>query len=264
MREIKTKIDLAPLSDEEIAKGGYTLNELWMIKLKTDVLGPFDTKSLRDYSSQYDFLFENTTACNLEDSLWKDFFSITHFQRRKPSLVSAHNLENPNEIYILFNGQKDGPYSADQIQDFLDRGHIISSSNISLDKGKSWIKLYQYHAFDRRNLKTDEHLPFKPSEDALSANSNFDNINQNDHDSEDVLFELLSLGRKKLEDNEVVIKKEEIHDRVSKIKKPISTPSFSGWFQKVPKKYAYAGALHRSHLLFFRHSLPSKRIGKGT
>lgn len=195
MDELKTKIDLKPLSDKEIQENLFELSELWMLqKGEEDVLGPFDTVSLRAYSHTYEFLFEdNVKVHNLQDQNWKDFFSFAQFQRRKPQLVSAHNLGSEQEFYFLIHGQKQGPYQEDHMQDLLDSGDITPSTQISLDVGKSWIKLYEFHAFDRRSKKSNQELPFRPEQNILEQiNAKKDELHGDGPD--DALVELAFMG----------------------------------------------------------------------
>jgi hypothetical protein len=173
MDEQKVFVDLQPLSDEQIKENNFGLSDLWMVKIKgKDPYGPYDTKSLKDYSDRYEFLFTEAKVYNLESDAWFDMFSISHFQRRKPQLVSAQNLIKSQEFYILYNGQKDGPHSQEKIQALLEQGHILTSTQVSLDQGQSWIKLYEHHAFDRRTKKSNTELPFRPNEDILKKIQN--------------------------------------------------------------------------------------------
>jgi hypothetical protein len=195
MDELKTKIDLKPLTDKDIQENLFELSELWMLQKGEDqVAGPFDTATLRSYSHTYEFLFEEDVKVhNLQDQNWKDFFSFAQFQRRKPQLVSAHNLGNEQEFYFLVHGQKQGPYQEDHMQDLLDSGDITPSTQISLDIGKSWIKLYEFHAFDRRSKKSNQELPFRPEQNILEQiNAKKDELHGDGPD--DALVELAFMG----------------------------------------------------------------------
>lgn len=188
MNEFKNNIDLAPLSDETIAERKYSLSDLWMAKDENnEVYGPFPTDELREYSRKYKYLFDNVSVYNLETEKWYRFFEVKHFQRRKPQLVSAQNLINDNNFFVLANGQKRGPYTLEKMQDLLATGHITPNTQISLDGGESWIKLYEHHAFDRRSKKKNGELPFIPNKEIL-----FEEVkNQNARlDESDPLFDL--------------------------------------------------------------------------
>lgn len=163
MDELKKVIDLQPLSDESIKEHQYALSDLWMVKDEhNNVYGPYPTDSLRNYSHKYKYLFDNAKVYNLENEQWYAIFEVKHFQRRKPKLVSAQNLIADSEFYVLVSGQKNGPFTLQKMQQLLEQGNIMPSSQISLDNGESWIKLYEHHAFDRRNKKSNQELPFVP------------------------------------------------------------------------------------------------------
>ncbi len=168
MDELKKYIDLTPLSDEDIAARSIGLEDLWMVKdEENQIHGPFATDSLKAYSANHQHLFANSKVYNLKTEEWKDIFSVKYFQRRTPALVSSQNLIDSNEFFIHLNGQKNGPYHKDEVQAFLNNGQITPNTEISLDKGQSWIKLYEHHAFDRRSKKSNQELPFTPSPDVL-------------------------------------------------------------------------------------------------
>ena len=168
MDELKLNIDLKPLNDDQIKEHKFTLNDLWMIQNKDNqIFGPFDTKSLRTYAIKYDYLFESTKVYNLDSETWSDTFSLPQFQRRKPRLVSASELNSNDQYYLLINGQKDGPHTAQQVQMLLDHGEILPSTEISLDNGKTWLQVHATSHFDRRNTKTNQELPFVPTQDIL-------------------------------------------------------------------------------------------------
>ncbi len=168
MDELKTKIDLKVLTDSEIKEHCLLPEDLWMVQIPGEqALGPFHTHDLKNYSNKYQYLFEKAQVYSLDTDEWKDMFSVSKFQRRRPQLVSAHNLMEAQEFYILFKGQKNGPHTQEKVQNLLDEQQIKTTTQISLDKGKSWIKLYEYHAFDRRNKKTSGELPIKPEEHFL-------------------------------------------------------------------------------------------------
>lgn len=170
MDELKTKIDLVPLSDETIEHSSHHPSDLWMVQKPGEKpLGPFHTKALKEYSHKYQYLFETALVYNLDSDEWKDMFSVSKFQRRKPQLVSAHNLMGAQEFYLIFRGQKNGPHTQEKVQELLDNNQITTSTQISLDKGKSWIKLYEHHVFDRRNKKSHHELPVNPNAKVLSA-----------------------------------------------------------------------------------------------
>lgn len=198
MDELKKIIDLNPLSDQEIKDRSISLSDLWMVKDEADkIYGPYDTESLKVYSGNHNHLFENTQTYNLEEENWSDTFSIPHFQRRRPALVSAQNLISNAEFYVLINDQKNGPYRQDEVQAFLNNGNISSTTKISLDKGESWIKLYEHHAFDRRTKKSNQELPFRPAPEILEKMAKTKEEILKAREQEEAIIELAFIGHNK-------------------------------------------------------------------
>ncbi len=173
MSDKKEIIDLAPLSEEQIAKNGTDYTELWMIKSKDgQMYGPFDTESIKDYAAEHEYLFEDSMAYNLAHETWKAFFKVAKFQRRKPKLVPMQSLMTADNFIVLVNGEKKGPFTLEQIQKFIDEKKIALNVQVSLDDGESWIKLFEHHAFDRRLKKNSDDLPFVPESDVFEKVDN--------------------------------------------------------------------------------------------
>ncbi len=215
MDELKKQIDLRPLSDETIKERNISLEELWMIKDESNqIYGPFDTESLKVYAANHEHLFTHTKVYNLNEEKWYDTYSVSFFQRRQPSLVSAQNLIKNNHFFILLNGQKNGPYDKNEVQAFLNNGQITPNTQISLDMGESWIKLYEHHAFDRRTKRTNQELPFRPSQDILEKMAMTKEDILKAQEKENAIVELAYLGHQIPEDkaqqteiiNKVVLK----------------------------------------------------------
>ncbi len=195
MDEFKKKIDLAPISDEVIKEKKFTLKDLWMVKDEgNSVFGPYDTQSLKQYSNRYEYLFESSKIYNLKEEKWFDIFSVAVFQRRKPKLVSSQNLIAEHEFFIQLNGLKQGPFTKEQVQDKLDTGEILPSIQISLDKGSSWIKLFEHHIFDRRSQKTNDSLPFRPEAKILEIIQEKKASIKSAEEKEDALVDLAFIG----------------------------------------------------------------------
>ncbi len=199
MDELKTKIDLEITTEQKITDEKIGNDELWMVKdQKGQTFGPFETSALKEYSHKYQYLFEQCQAYNLLEEVWKDFFSLPQFQRRKPQLVSSQNLIKEQNFYIKVQGEKKGPFNQEQVQRLLDRGEIKPSTEISLDLGSCWIKLYEHHAFDRRVKKSSiDHLPYKPDSAVLKKSKEL----AEDVQSDDSLITLAYLEHLKDEKN---------------------------------------------------------------
>ncbi|MAX67830.1 MAG: DUF4339 domain-containing protein [Bacteriovoracaceae bacterium] len=198
MDELKKKIDLKPLTDQQIKERSVSLTDLWMVRTESEeILGPFDTESLKTYTGNHQHLFENTQVYNLESEKWFETFKVSYFQRRKPAFMSAQNLIKSDEFYIMINGQKNGPYHKNEVQAFLKNGQISPSSQVSLDKGESWIKLYEHHAFDRREKKSNQELPFTPAPELLEKMAKTKEDILKAKQQEDAIIELAYIGHSK-------------------------------------------------------------------
>lgn len=198
MDELKKVIDLPALSDVEISKKGISLATLWMVKDSNDnIFGPYDTEALKVYIARYEYLFTKTKTYNMESEQWHDTFEISYFQRRQKNHQGTNPNLATNDFYIYLNNQQAGPYTKDEIQNFLNNGQIKSNSELSIDKGQTWIKVFEHHAFDRRIQKTNQELPFRPAQELLNkmALTKEDIIKAKQAD--DAIAELAYLGHHK-------------------------------------------------------------------
>ena len=203
MDELKKHIDLEPLSDEVIKTRSISLEDLWMVKDElNNVMGPFDTDGLKVYCANHQHLFLDSKVYNLSEEKWYNTFEVSFFQRRSPSLVSSQNLINNDDFYILLNGQKNGPYHKDEVQNFLNNGQITPNTELSMDNGESWIKLYEHHAFNRRSKKSNQELPFSPSQDILDKMAKTKEEILKAKDNEDAIVQLAFLGHNQSEDSQ--------------------------------------------------------------
>lgn len=256
MSEKKKIIDLAPLSEEQITQDGNDYNELWMIKSKDgEMFGPFDTESIKNYAAQYDHLFQDAMAYNLAQETWKNFFKVAKFQRRKPKLVPMHSLMTTDNFIILLNGEKKGPFTLDQIQNFVDDKKIALNVQVSLDNGESWIKLFEHHAFDRRLKKNSEDLPFVPNNNIFEHNLNTNNLKVDERnkiaDEEDALIGLafISTGNDKgqtLHKNESNVNSTPKTINKKAQLRSLETKKFSflnNWVEKINFKYIGSGII---------------------
>ena len=161
------KINLQPISDEDIAAHNISLADLWMIQLPDNILyGPFTTKTLKEYSSNNFEIFQEAHSYNLEDESWKPFFSTPPFQRRRPRLVPTQSLISNDNFHILQKGKKHGPFSLQELKEMVSKSDINLNAQVSIDNGETWIKLYEHHEFDRRTRSSHrESLPFIPQDE---------------------------------------------------------------------------------------------------
>ena len=194
------KIHLNPISDEDIAQQNISLSDLWMIQMPDNsIYGPFTTVALKDYSAKNIKQFDDAHCYNLQSEQWKSFYNTTHFQRRQPRLVPSQSLISNDNFHVLSNGKKHGPYSLNTLREMVQASEVSLNTQVSVDDGQSWIKLYEHHEFDRRTRKAArDSLPFVPQEEI------FKNIEQSTQkslqkmkkrkDEEDALVGLAFIG----------------------------------------------------------------------
>jgi hypothetical protein len=159
---------IEPMSEDFIAEHNIELFDTWIIRDEAgQSWGPFHTNDLKDIAQEHEELFEEYTALNLATEKEKPFFQNTKFQRRKPKLVSLQGLQTIDNFYLLDQGVKKGPFTLEHIKELLDSKKMTLNILASVDKGQSWIKLFEHHEFDRRLLKNKEELPFSPNAEVL-------------------------------------------------------------------------------------------------
>lgn len=192
--------NLSPLTDEDIAKQNIDLFDLWMLKDESGQLyGPFDTETLKNESREQFDEFEPIEAYNLATEKWSPFFKVTQFQRRKPKLVPMQSLKTVDEFYLLVQGVKKGPFTLGEVKGLVKEKKIPLNIQTSIDKGESWIKLFEHHEFDRRLLKNKEDLPFSPNQDVFENETknlkSYLEKNKKEHDEQDAIIGLAFIGQ---------------------------------------------------------------------
>lgn len=193
-------VNLTPLTDEEIDELGLSVSDLWMLQAKgTEVQGPFSTKYLNEKAREHEDFFESSQVYNLVIEEWKDFFSSAEFQRRKPKLVPAQNLIQNEDFYLIQKGQKIGPFKLAEVKAKVESREIQVSDEVSVDEGKTWIKLYEHHEFDRRLMKNQEDLPFQPEAQVFEESDKVASLEvaraQKSKEDESAITGLAFLGR---------------------------------------------------------------------
>ena len=159
------KIGLRPVTDEIIEEEKIPQEELWMVQAGDDTRGPFRTKDLRVSFKAYSEDFKYAKVCSLNSSKWISIFDSKELQPRTPHLESGQNLLPAEDILVLKDGRILGPFDLDTLKEQVSAKRIKVSDEMSLNNGKHWIRLYQYHAFDRRLRKAEGgELPPLPSE----------------------------------------------------------------------------------------------------
>lgn len=122
--------------------------------------GPIKREELKGYLKKYEVPSDWEAKSGLDDE-WQLIYEHPFFQRRKPQLISTEKFELEQEIFVLKDGTKMGPYNPNEIRSLISEKHILITDIASWDMGKTWHKIYQIEEFDRRSLKQSE-LPSGP------------------------------------------------------------------------------------------------------
>lgn len=155
----------AQLSQNEIAEKHIPQSELWYLQLSSKNYGPIHTTSLQNFIRDHSHFSLETLARPATELNWKPLFKFPIFDRRKIEETSQKKFDG-NELYILKDGQKKGPFTLSDVKFMLDKHKILYTSLISSDAGKTWNKIYEYDQFDRRKKSfNNDHndLPIRPS-----------------------------------------------------------------------------------------------------
>ncbi len=245
MENAKPLQSLAPLSEEHIAEHNIGMFDLWLVKDEQGTsFGPFDTETIKIAAQEHQELFEGYFAFNLATEKEKPFFQNTKFQRRKPKLVSLHGLQTIDSFYLLIQGVKKGPYKLQEVKDMAAQKTIPLNIQASIDKGETWIKLFEHHEFDRRLLKNKEELPFSPAEEVLD-HSHADAITINNQakakDTEDAIVGLAFIGSGNDKGQQIQPVSQKEKDKIAKYKNSNieneKTSMFDSFFEKFNFKY---------------------------
>lgn len=240
---MKTRIDLGPLSDEAIEDLSLSMENLWMVKSMDQIFGPFETNSLKEYASTHQYLFEDAFAQNLSEQHWKPFFQFVQFQRRIPKLIPAQSLVSNDNFIVAQNGVRVGPLTLEELKQRVNAGTISVRSEVSVDNGDSWIKLYEHHEFDRRTRAKAGDLPFTPKAEHFQASDSYaqkklQEVKQK-QDEEDALVGLafISNGNDKGQPVKSLERKKQVQAEAPKIEKVV-----------VPKVVKVANTTNPNHI----------------
>jgi hypothetical protein len=154
-------LDLKPLTQETIEQMALEKHDLWSVKIDGELFGPFETQSLKHFSSENQHQFENAQATRMDTIDYQPFWSHTLFQRRMPQVLNSEN--HPGPFWLMVSGQKTGPLKFNDVDKKIETGLLGLTDHISVDDGHTWNKIFEIDGFDRRLHSSDE-LPGVPSE----------------------------------------------------------------------------------------------------
>ena len=83
--------------------------------------------------------------------------------------TSTLDLKIASSFHLLKHGQKDGPYTVEDLKNMIKERELLLTDEVSGNNGKSWLKLFMLPDFDRRsNPAEHDELPFRPEEQAFN------------------------------------------------------------------------------------------------
>lgn len=139
------------------------VSDLFEVKCGEHVFGFTDAQSLREFLIIHDEQAQNIEVRKSGEEDWCAFYEHPQIQRRKPQLVQKQSLEQlaQEQFWVLKEGQKTGPFSAEDLKELVESCDVLTTDLVSNDKGHHWLRLYEFEEFDRRNL-THHELPNTP------------------------------------------------------------------------------------------------------
>lgn len=196
------EFQLRPVTDEEITRNQYSDDNLWFLKIGETPQGPYYTDDLKAFLDFNKDFSRQTLARNLTTEEWQPLFEYSPFQRRKPQLVPRSELLESEDFYLVESGKIVGPYGIGEIRDKVSQHELLINDEVSVDAGKTWVKLYMHPEFDRRSREVVDELPYMPDESTFVGNksgllSKLKGESSSDHD--DNSTQLIKLSQLKLE-----------------------------------------------------------------
>jgi hypothetical protein len=191
------------LNVNQVAVGNFKPHDLYMIKYEGEVKGPILASDLKSFIEANHDYFTKAEVCRLDlynkenQKGWGLVYEQALFQRRKPSLIAQedNDLEVFEDLFVLKNGQKLGPFTFAEINKQLKKHELLFTDFLSFDGGHTWKKMHEIKDLDRRSLEGD-HLPAKPKTEILNHFELHQEINDGS-----LLKDLAALGSNKDKEN---------------------------------------------------------------
>lgn len=158
-------IDLKPLSEETIEQMGHAPRELWVIKIETELYGPFETESLKHYAFENKQEFVGAEVTHLEFADWKPFSQVEELQKAQQPVQAlpetAPSQDGPYWIFV--KEQKSAPMALHELDLKVEMGVVAMTDLVSTDDGHTWKQILELPVFEKRKHQGSE-LPFPPPE----------------------------------------------------------------------------------------------------
>lgn len=169
------------LSAEEIEAKKISANDLYYFALNGETYGPIFKEALKNNLEYFDPQ-GMATVRQLDQEDWRSAYGHPYFQRRKLQAVSDDlQVGKEHTLYLIDqSGLKKGPYSLSDIEQMVQSKTTRLTDLVSIDEGRTWVKLYQIEQFDRRKIMPSSKLPELPQERVLklATTDQFVEVNQ--------------------------------------------------------------------------------------
>ena len=149
--------DLKPLAAETIKDLKIKSDQLWEIKIDENIYGPFETHQLRHYSKENKQNFTRAFVSQMSVDNWRPFFEVREF---------IHEADYDGPYWILMDGRKSSPLSAEEIAKRVELGTIKRNNEISEDDGRHWHRISAHPVFEGL-FTTGNTLPRLPQESSF-------------------------------------------------------------------------------------------------
>ena len=155
------------LTDEECKN--HPQKELFHVFLNHRHIGPLRGQSIKALLSEETTFPPKTLVRSRDQENWTPLFEHPFFQRRKtPPKGEKEQIKKTTDSYhLLVHGQKRGPFKGKEIREKIEGRQIPITHMISADNGKSWSRIFEMEAFDRRALKINLTPPSLPKWEEL-------------------------------------------------------------------------------------------------
>ncbi len=155
-------LDLKSLSDQTIQLLGIEAQNLWMIKVGSEVFGPFETLSIKHYASENPDQFVAAQITLMNDLKWVPFLEVDTFKNIEFKQPEAEIIKE-KMFWILVEGQISLPFTLKEINKKIELGKLSLTDSLSVDEGDNWQKIYHVEEFAHR-LHDAKELPSAPTE----------------------------------------------------------------------------------------------------
>jgi len=149
------------LTEERIFAANIPLEELCVLELAETSYGPLWIRDVKKVLDRFPELYDSCRLRIFGSEQSMELWEHPSFGRRKPSLA-PRIPENPLEdalIVIRKGGNENGPYPYHEVLSLVESGEFTLTDSYSIDNGKTWDRLHNIEALNRRTKLNAERLP---------------------------------------------------------------------------------------------------------